>query len=332
MRPFRQAFDRTLPVLTTNRGLDFMGKGISYGLTAGALWGLVFLAPRLLPGFSPLELSAARYVLYGLVSAVFLAPLWPRLRHTVTRHDWRALFRLSLVGNLVYYLFVAASVQMAGIAPASLIVGVLPVTVTLVGSRDHGALPLSKLAGPLALVVAGIVCINVDVFTHAAASGGDWRLTLAGVVCAVGALASWTWYAVANARYLAKFGHFTSQEWSLLTGVATGVLACALAIAALLLPHSVTADVPRDWQMFLIVNIAVAIGASTIGNAFWNAASRMLPLTLSGQLIVFETLFALVYGFIYEHRLPRLLEVAAVALLLAGVSASVRLHSRGSTH
>ena len=28
-------------------------------------------------------------------------------------------------------------------------------------------------------------------------------------------------------------------------------------------------------------------------------ASRRLPLTLSGQLIVFETVFALLYGFIY---------------------------------
>ncbi|MCI3208436.1 MULTISPECIES: DMT family transporter [Pandoraea] len=309
-----------------------MGKGIAYGLAAGALWGLVFLAPRQLPGFSPLELSAARYVLYGLVSAVLLAPLWPRLRHTVTGNDWRALFRLSLVGNLVYYLFVAAAVQMAGIAPASLIVGVLPVTVTLVGSRDHGALPLSKLAGPLALIAAGIACINVDVFTHAAASGGDWRLTLIGIVCAVGALVSWTWYAVANARYLAKFGHFTSQEWSLLTGVATGVLAIALAIPAVLLPHPVAAGAARDWQMFLMVNIAVAIGASTIGNAFWNAASRILPLTLSGQMIVFETLFALVYGFVYEQRLPRLLELAAIVLLLLGVSASVRLHAKRPAH
>lgn len=309
-----------------------MGRGISYGLAAGALWGLVFLAPRLLPGFSPLELSAARYVLYGVVSVVLIAPIWPRLRHTVTRSDWRALFRLSLVGNLVYYLFVAASVQMAGIAPASLIVGVLPVTVTLVGSRDHGALPLSRLAGPLALVAAGIVCINIDVFAHASANGGDWRLTLAGIVCAVGALVSWTWYAVANARYLARFGHFTSQEWSLLTGVATGVLAIGLAVPAALLPHPVATDASRDWQMFLLVNAAVAIGASTIGNAFWNAASRLLPLTLSGQMIVFETLFALVYGFVYEHRVPRLLELAAIVLLLAGVSASVRLHSRGSTH
>ncbi|VVE16691.1 multidrug DMT transporter permease [Pandoraea anhela] len=294
--------------------------------------GLVFLAPRLLPGFSPLELSAARYILYGLVSALLLAPLWPRLRHTVTGNDWRALFRLSLVGNLVYYLFLAGSVQMAGIAPASLIVGVLPVTVTLIGSRDHGALPLSKLIGPLTLIAAGIVCINVDAFVHTAASGGDWRLTLAGIACAIGALLSWTWYAVANARYLAKFGHFTSQEWSLLTGVATGVLAIALAIPAVVLPHPVAVEAPRDWQMFLIVNIAVAVGASAIGNAFWNAASRALPLTLSGQLIVFETLFALGYGFVYDHRLPRLLELAAIVLLLVGVSASVRLHSRGGTH
>lgn len=305
-----------------------MWQGISYGLAAGALWGSVFLAPRLLPGFSPLELSASRYVLYGLISALLLAPLWARLRSKVTRDDWHALFRLSLVGNLIYYLFLAGAVQMAGIAPASLIVGVLPVTVTLIGSRDHGALPISRLAGPLALVGIGILCINIDVFQHAAATGHDWRLTLAGIVCAVGALLSWTWYAVANARYLARFGHFTSQEWSLLTGVATGVLALALAVPAVLLPHPASTEVTRDWQTFLMVNLVVALGASTIGNAFWNAASRRLPLTLSGQMIVFETLFALIYGFAYEGRLPRILELAAIVLLLAGVSASVRMHSR----
>ncbi|GAB3628596.1 multidrug DMT transporter permease [Pandoraea terrae] len=304
-----------------------MWQGITYGLAAGALWGSVFLAPRLLPGYSPLELSAARYVLYGLVSLLLLAPLWPRLRGKVTGSDWKALFRLSLVGNLVYYLFLAASVQLAGIAPASLIVGVLPVTVTLIGSRDRGAVPLSRLALPLALVAAGIVAINADVFLHANSDGGDWRLKLLGIICAAGALASWTWYAVANARYLARFGHFTSQEWSLLTGVATGLLALLLAIAAIWAPHAAPAGVTRDWQVFLMVNIGVAIGASTIGNAFWNAASRRLPLTLSGQMIVFETLFALLYGFGFEARWPRPLELAAMTLLLAGVSGSVRMHA-----
>jgi drug/metabolite transporter (DMT)-like permease len=53
-----------------------------------------------------------------------------------------------------------------------------------------------------------------------------------------------------------------------------------------------------------------------------------LPLTLSGQLIVFETLFALLYGFVYDARLPRPLEAAAIVLLIAGVMWSVRRHDR----
>src|SRR6202012_20575 len=84
---------------------------------------------------------------------------------------------------------------------------------------------------------------------------------------------------------------------------------------------------PR-WQTFWAVNLVLAIGASWLGNGLWNAAAKRLPLTLSGQMIVFETLFALVYGFIYDGRLPRGLEIAAIALLLIGVSWSVSLHSR----
>ena len=47
-----------------------MGSGIA----AGALWGLVFLAPQLLAGFSPLQLSVSRYLAYGTVAALLLAP------------------------------------------------------------------------------------------------------------------------------------------------------------------------------------------------------------------------------------------------------------------
>jgi drug/metabolite transporter (DMT)-like permease len=63
-----------------------------------------------------------------------------------------------------------------------------------------------------------------------------------------------------------------------------------------------------------------------IGNGLWNAASRLLPLSLSGQLIVFETLFALLYGFLHEGRWPKGLETAAILLMLACVLWSVRLH------
>jgi drug/metabolite transporter (DMT)-like permease len=83
----------------------------------------------------------------------------------------------------------------------------------------------------------------------------------------------------------------------------------------------------RDWPWFWMVCTAVALGASLIGNNLWNIASRRLPLTLSGQMIVFETLFALAYGFVLDDRWPRPLEIAAIVLLMAGVAWSVRLHA-----
>jgi hypothetical protein len=40
----------------------------------------------------------------------------------------------------------------------------------------------------------------------------------------------------------------------------------------------------------------------------------------------FETLFALLYGFIYSQRIPDLQETAAILLLLGGVLVTVHYH------
>jgi drug/metabolite transporter (DMT)-like permease len=308
-----------------------MQRGVIYGILAGALWGTVFLAPRLLADFSPWLLSAGRYMMYGAVSLLAAIPIartvWPKL----TWRDAFTLLRLALTGNLVYYVFLSESVHRVGIAPTSLIIGVLPVTVTLAGRRDHGAVPLRRLALPLALVLLGIVCINIDVFASGvAAPHMDLGAQLIGLLCAVGALASWTWFAVENARYLQRHPRFTGHEWSTLWGIATGLLGLVLWLVISALPAGSVQEVlpvPR-WHAFWTINLVLAIGASWLGNGLWNAAAKRLPLTLSGQLIVFETLFALVYGFIYDGRLPRGFEIAAIALLLIGVSWSVGLHSR----
>lgn len=316
-----------------------MRRGVLYGVLAGALWGTVFVVPRQLPDFSPLLLSAGRYVMYGIVSLAALLPMarrvWPRL----TLADGVALVKLALAGNLLYYLFLATAIQLVGIAPASLIVGVLPVTVTLLARRDHGAVPIRRLALPLAMIAAGIACINIDVFTaHGnGADGGSTLTKLAGVGCAVGALVCWSWFAVENARYLQRNKHFSGNEWSVLWGVVTGALGALVWLLIVLLPSGpahATVTAAR-WTTFWQLNLVLAIGASWLGNGLWNAAAKCLPLTLSGQMIVFETLFALLYGFIYDHRLPRPLEIAAIVLLIAGVSWSVRRHAgepQGTAH
>ncbi|MCA8094558.1 DMT family transporter [Burkholderia anthina] len=306
-----------------------MQRGVVYGVLAGALWGMVFLVPRLMTDFSPLLLSAGRYAMYGLVSLAAALPAARSLLARLTREDLVALAKLALIGNLAYYMLLSTAVHLIGIAPTSLIIGVLPVTVTLVGLGDHGAVPLRRLAAPLALVIAGIGCINVDLFTSEAAQATTLGQKLAGIACASGALASWTWYAVANARYLQRHHHFSGNEWSVLWGVVTGLIGGLCWVAILALPSgTVQAAVPASrWQLFWGLNLALAIGASWLGNGLWNAASKRLPLTLSGQLIVFETVFAMLYAFVYDHRMPRTLEIAALALLLAGVYGSVRRHS-----
>jgi drug/metabolite transporter (DMT)-like permease len=306
-----------------------MRRGVLYGLLAGALWGMVFLVPRLLGDFSPVLLSAGRYVMYGIVSVLALLPMAHSVMARLTREDFFALVRFALVGNLLYYVLLGFAVHEVGVAATSLIIGVLPVSVTLIGRSDHGSVPLARLAWPLSMVLVGIACINADVFGVDSAPHASILTRCIGMVCATGALACWTWYAVQNARYLRRTAHFTGNEWSMLWGAVTGLLGLLLWLLILLLPagwvqHTVP---PARWQVFWLVNLLLAIGASWLGNALWNAASRRLPLTLAGQLLVFETLFALLYAFIYDHRWPRPLEIAAIVLLMAGVSCL-----RGSPH
>ena len=89
--------------------------GIGCGVVAGALWGLVFLAPELARDFTPLQLAAGRYLAYGLMAALLLAPRWPKTLARLRMDDWRALVLLSLTGNIIYYLLLAAAVQLAGV-------------------------------------------------------------------------------------------------------------------------------------------------------------------------------------------------------------------------
>lgn len=304
------------------RGISWLG--IACGMGAGALWGLVFLAPELAAMFRPLELTIGRYVAYGLVALAAVAPRLLRLLRHIGRDGLIALAWLSLTGNTVYYFLLSAAVQMGGIAMTSLIIGFLPVAVTIIGSRDHDAVPLVRLVPSLLLCAAGGLCIGWQAVQQASATHSLHQLV--GMACAVGALISWTAYAVGNARWLVRLHAVSAQDWNLLIGVMTGAQALCLVPVALLVgiaPHS-----EAEWTRYLAVSLGVALLASIAGNALWNRMSRLLPLTLVGQMILFETLFALLYGFLWEARWPTVGEVAAFVLLVASISACLAAHRR----
>ncbi|MDA7418840.1 DMT family transporter [Xenophilus arseniciresistens] len=309
-------------------------RGIACGAAAGAFWGLVFLTPELVRDFTPGQLAAGRYLAYGLFAALLIAP---RLRSLLPRLGWRewwALSWLSLLGNTLYYVLLAQAVQLGGMAMTALVIGFLPVAVTLVSRGGAGAVPLRRLALSLALGVAGIGCVGYESLAAVSLGGDAAGLArpgaLLGFGCAVGALISWSIYAVANSRWLARRADLSAHDWSLLTGLATGAQALLLAIPAFVLTAADAGGAPAHsseaWWRFIAVVTSVAILASIVGNAFWNRASRLLPSTMIGQMILFETLFALLYGFAWEQRGPSWLEAAAMVLVTASVLGSVRAH------
>ncbi|WP_234971098.1 DMT family transporter [Lampropedia hyalina] len=302
--------------------------GILCGAGAGAVWGLVFLAPELVRGFGPLHLATGRYLCYGLLSLVLLAPRWRKVVPRLTRQQWVGIISLALIGNLLYYVLLSAAVQWGGIAMTSLVIGFLPVWVTIIGSRDRHAVPLRALTPSLVCCALGAFCIGWQVLAMPA-PGVSLR-HVAGLGCAVGALLAWTWFAVANSRWLARVQHVGVHDWNLLMGIVTGAMVVPLIPVAIVL--DATPHTAADWWQFAAVVATLALLASIVGNGLWNRMSRLLPLTLAGQMILFETLFALLYGFLWEQRWPTGTELAAFAFLCLGVVSCVAAHQRHGRH
>lgn len=298
--------------------------GVACGMGAGALWGLVFLAPELIREFSPLQITIGRYLSYGLIAAALIAPRWRSLAAHIHRRQWWNLTWLAFVGNTLYYLLLASAVQTGGIAMTSLVIGFMPVAVTVVGSRDHGAVPLRKLLPSLLLCAAGAVCIGWQAIAGPSSESASQQVI--GLLCAIGALASWTSYAIGNARSLVRLQHVSSHDWSLLTGLVTGAQSLLLIPFALALNN--TNHQMDAWARFAVVSVSVAVFASIVGNALWNRMSRLLPLTLVGQMILFETLFALLYGFLWESRWPTFLEIAALVFVVMSVLTCLAAHRK----
>jgi hypothetical protein len=179
-------------------------SGVACGAGAGALWGLVFLTPDLARDFSALQLTSGRYLVFGMISAVLIAPRWRDVVSRVTRRQWWALVWLAYCGNGLYYIHLSTAVHYGGVALTALMNGCLPVVVTLVGIRDEAAVPLRRLVPSLLLCLGGFVCIGWQALSLPA-PGAVLREAVA-LLCSLGAVACWASYAVINSRHLGADG------------------------------------------------------------------------------------------------------------------------------
>ena len=307
--------------------------GTLFALAAGLVWGLVFIGPLLLPDYPAALQSFGRYLAFGLIA---LPLAWfdrDKLRH-FTRSDWLEAGKLGLVGNIVYYLFLASAIAHAGGPLPTMIIGTLPVVIAISsnlrdGQRD-GRLPWLKLLPSLGLIAAGIGCVNQAELDHLRADpNADLARYALGGLLAVGAVACWTWYPIRNADWLRAHADRSPRAWATAQGVATLPLALvgyagfwawtAFSDSPLPMPLG-----PRPW-VFVGLMFAIGLFASWLGTLCWNEASQRLPTTLAGQLIVFETLSALTYALLLRGQWPSPLTGIGVLLLIAGVCWALRI-------
>ena len=301
--------------------------GTAFALAAGLMWGLVFVAPLLLPAYPAALLSFGRYVAFGLIALPLAWIDRARLR-SLTRADWREAARLALVGNLLYYLFLAAAIQRAGGPLPTMIIGTLPVVIAVTSNlRDakrDGRLSWRRLAPSLALIAAGIALVNRAEMMQFDA-GADLGRYVSGALLAVGAVACWTWYPIRNADWLRAHADRSPSTWATAQGIATLPLAAAgFALFWALGADGIAMPLGPMAGRFVGLMLAIGLFASWLGTLCWNEASQRLPTTLAGQLIVFETLSALAYAFVLRGRWPAPAALAGVGLLVAGVAWALR--------
>ena len=280
--------------------------GLLAGTGAGLVWGLAFLVPVLLPDWSAVAVTAGRYLSYGMLSLALLA-YEGRAARRLAREHWRAALAFAVSGNVGYYLLLVIGIQKIGAPVTDTIIGSIPVVVAVVSNWRAPALPWRRLVLPVALSLAGLALINAVEFTgthQAAATPLGARLI--GVAAAVGAVALWTWYALANARFLAARPGIPAGSWSSVVGLATLVVTLAALLPVALLGHtSWPAAGRRDAAMFLAGIALLGVAVSWGGTWLWNTASARLPTTTAGLLINVETVFRL------RLRLPRPPSMAA---------------------
>ncbi|TFY97628.1 DMT family transporter [Ramlibacter humi] len=297
-----------------------MAGGVAAGLVAGALWGLVFVAPRMVTGFSSVDLTAGRFLSYGAVSVLML--LWAARgpRRVPTGSQALAAIGMSVLGFTGYYLLLVLAIRDAGTEVPTLIIGTIPIWVMLLGKPEH--LLWRSLVPGLLLTAAGLglMMASPHAGTTAAGSPNYWR----GIVLVLLALACWTAFAILNAAWMKKHRDVNATEWANWLGVATGLGALVLWLVA----GSPARELAAQPQLPLFATLAVAtgFGSAWLATILWNVASRRLSASLCGQLIVSETLFALVYSFAWDGQWPTPAQWAACVLFTLGILASIRAH------
>ena len=311
-------------------------NGFLFAIAAGLLWGFVFVVPLLIPEYPATLQSFGRYLAFGLI-ALPLAWFDRSQLAGLSKADWIEATKLAFVGNIFYYVLLASAIHRAGGPLPTMIIGALPIAIGIAakmrtpppGQVASASVDWAALAPSLLLTAGGIALVNwseIEEFRRSA-SADLWSYAF-GALLSFGAVACWTWYPLRNADWLRAHANRSARAWATAQGLVCLPMSLAgyLIVWAWLASHGDPFPMPLGPRPGVFVSLMLLVGltASWLGTMCWNAASQRLPESLTGQLIVIETLAALVYAFAIRQDWPPLPTLAGAVLLVAGVMWAVR--------
>jgi drug/metabolite transporter (DMT)-like permease len=304
--------------------------GFLCAIGAGLMWGLVFVAPLMLAEYPGIVLSFGRYIGFGFIALI--PAFFDRARvATLTKTDWIAAIKLSLVGNILYYAALATAIQLADAPLPTMLIGTLPVIIAVCSNwaprNPSESIAWKRLAPSLVIIFIGLMLVNASELSQldGRRSMADYAL---GCFIALGAVAAWTWYPIMNARHIKKHAHIRSSTWATAQGLATLPLAlvgfAGYGVYVYFTGSAYSFPLGARPLPFIGMMLTLGLCASWLGTLLWNRASQRLPTALVGQLIVFETLSALLYAFMLRGVAPTMQVMAGIVLLCIGVMLGVR--------
>lgn len=292
------------------------------GVSAGLVWGLAFVLPDVLTGWPAVAVTAGRYLVYGALAALLMAIGGGAVRALV-RARWRPALLFAVTGNVGYYLLLVIGVQTVGAPLTNMIVGCIPVVLAVVGNRVSQAVPWRRLGGPVVLATAGLLLVNALELSGTRPGETTTVLTkVLGVLACVGAVALWTWYGIANGRFLAAHPEVPAGQWATVVGVATGGVTL-IALPAVVLWGQPAAGHTAT-SRFVLVVVVLGVLVSWVATWLWNAASTLLSPTVAGMLVNVETLSGYAYIYLVRGEWPPPVQVFGFGMILSGVLLVVR--------
>jgi len=295
--------------------------GVIAAVFAAFTWSLNFLAPFFIADYSLADLAVARFIVSGVVGSIIVFMLRDECLGLSVR-DWVVAAALGFIGYVGYFIVVMISAVFAGPVVPPAFLGLVPVILAIVGNSYNNERSWARLAMPLLLALAGLFLVNVS--SIMSAGEGEWTSEKMGGACAaVMAVLLWTWFGIANQKALAKRPGVNSWIWTSMMMIGGSVQ------AIIFIPVGLSLDLFRfgrhdPYSVYALFHlyapaITLALVASIAGAWAWTVASRRLPITLAGQLLTMEMVFATCFGLLVHKTFPTIFEVCGLAVLLFGV-------------